>query len=303
MKVMTSLLVAALSVPVSAGVIRHDTPDSWYTSYATDPTFKGVGLIFGDTADTPYSCSGTVIHKNWVLTAGHCVDQAKAMTFHLPSETGWRFYESKSWIAHENFVRSGLVAGWDIGLMYFDTDFDVAPAQLYSGDAERLASSVSVGYGYTGNGETGMTHVDYQPRAGTNIIDDLWSQEGNGRQIMWSDFDHPVDPTFNLFDFPFADFDNLATALEILVVPGDSGGGVFVEESGQIYLAGVHSFVADARSDGILGYGDAYGSTRVSSFSDWISSKLRTHEVPESSGVLLLLLGGLGLLMRCCRSY
>jgi len=76
MKVIASLLVAAISVPASAGIIRHDTPDSWYTGLATDPAFNGVGLIFAENADTPYSCSGTVINKNWVLTAGHCVNAA-----------------------------------------------------------------------------------------------------------------------------------------------------------------------------------------------------------------------------------
>lgn len=64
MKLITSLLVAALSVPVSAGIIRHDPPDSWYTGFANDPAFNGVGLIFGDTGASPYSCSGTVINKN-----------------------------------------------------------------------------------------------------------------------------------------------------------------------------------------------------------------------------------------------
>ncbi len=298
MKLVASLLVAALSAPVSAGIIRHDTPDSWYSGFATDPAFSGVGLIIGDTLDSSYSCSGTVIHKNWVLTAGHCVDEAKVASFYLPGDTGWRFYEADSWVAHENYSSTGILAGWDIGLMHFETDFDIAPAPLYTGSAEWLSSSASVGFGVTGNGETGMTHIDYVRRAGTNIIDDLWSVEGNGQQIIWSDFDHPTDSSFNVFDFPFADLDNLATVLEILVAPGDSGGGVFIQEDGQVYLAGVHSFIADVRNDGIFGYGDAYGSIRVSSFGDWISDKLHSKEVPESSGLLLFLLGGLGLFMQ-----
>ena len=295
MKLVTSLLAVALSVPVSAGIIRHDTPDSWYTGFATDPAFKGVGLIAFDTAAGEYTCSGTVVHKNWVLTAGHCVDEAKSMSFYLPGDSGWRFYESDSWIAHENYTSTGLLAGWDIGLMHFDADFDVDPAQLYAGDAELLNASASVGFGVTGNGETGMSHTDYVRRAGTNIIDDLWSLEGNGDQILWSDFDHPTDASYNLFDYLEFDFDNLASALEILVAPGDSGGGVFIEENGQVYLAGVHSFISDFRDDGIYGYGDGYGSTRVSSFGNWINEKINAQEVPESSGLLLAVIGLLGL--------
>ena len=301
MKFVSSLLVAALSVPVSAGIIRHDTPDTSYTQFASHPAFSGVGLIIGDTANSSYSCSGTVINKNWVLTAGHCVDQAQGMSFYLPSESGWRFYESDSWIAHENFSREGIFAGWDIGLMHFDSDFEVAPVSLYTGDNELLSLSASVGYGVTGNGEVGATHVDYQRRGGTNIIDMTWSEEGSGEQILWSDFDHPTDESYNLWDFPSVDFDNLATALEMLVAPGDSGGGVFIEEDGLTYLAGVHSFVTDFRDYGVLGYGDAYGSTRVSSFIDWIYGKVAPHEVPESNSLILILMGLLGLVFQRSR--
>lgn len=302
MKLVASLLVAAISVPASAGIIRHDTPDSWYTGFASDPAFSGVGLIAYDTAEGGYTCSGTVIQKNWVLTAGHCVAKATAMSFYLPGDSGWRFYESDSWVAHENFTYEGIVSGWDIGLMHFSDNFDVAPAQLYSGNSEWLNPLASVGYGLTGNGEAGITHADYVRRAGTNMIDRLWSLEGNGDQILWADFDHPTDVSYNLFDSPGFDFDDLASVLEILAAPGDSGGGVFIEENGQVYLAGVHSFIANYRDDGIYGYGDAYGSTRVSSFGNWINEKISVHSVPEPSGLLILLSGLIGLCVRRVRS-
>lgn len=301
MKVVASLLVAALSVPVSAGLIRHDTPDSWYTGFAGDPAFSGVGLIIGDTADSPYSCSGTVINKNWVLTAGHCVNQAQAMSFYLQDDTGWRFYEADSWIAHESYSDANLFAGWDIGLMHFEADFDVAPSQLYTGNNERFNLSASAGFGYTGTGETGMQFIDYQRRAGTNIVDYLWSEEGSGEQILWSDFDHPTEAIYNAFDFLGVDFDDLATVLEIMIAPGDSGGGVFIQENGQIYLAGVHSFISDFSNNGMFGYGDAYGSTRVSGFIDWINGNIAAHEVPESGSGLLILIGLLGLLAQRMR--
>ena len=301
MKLVTSLLVAALSVPVSAGLIRHDTPDSWYTGFAKDPAFSGVGLIIGDSANSSYSCSGTVIRKNWVLTAGHCVNQAQAMSFYLPDETGWRFYEADSWIAHENYAESNLFGGWDIGLMHFETELDATPAPLYSGKNEWLSLSASVGFGFTGNGDTGMQYIDYQARAGTNIVDDLWSSEGSGDQILWSDFDHPTDASFNALDFLGVDFDDLATVLEIMIAPGDSGGGVFIYEDGQTYLAGVHSFIIDLNNNGAFGYGDAHASTRVSGFVDWINGKVAVRDVPESGGGALLLVGLLGLLAQRSR--
>lgn len=296
MKAAVSLLVMALSIPAFAGIIRHDLPDSDYTDFANDPIFSGVGLIAFDTADGAYTCSGTVIHQNWVLTAGHCVDDATAMSFYLPSDTGWRFYEANSWVAHENFSDTEIFAGWDIGLMYFDSNFDVTPAQLYSGHSEFLSPIASVGFGMTGNGLTGGVDSDYKRRAGTNIVDDLWSLEGNGDQIIWADFDHPTDPLLNLFNYPDISFDDLASFFEIMAAPGDSGGGVFIEENGQIYVAGVHSFGGDFNGDGIWGYGDAYGSTRVSSFGDWIHSKM--FPVPEAQSWWLAMLAFAGLYWR-----
>lgn len=298
MKFMSGFLIAALALPASAGLIRHDTPDSWYTGFGNDPAFSGVGLIAFDTAEASYTCSGTVIHKNWVLTAGHCVDDATAMSFYLPDGDSWRFYEAKSWVAHEKFSETGLVAGWDIGLMRFDSDFDVAPAELYRGSSELFGAIASVGFGLTGDGLTGPLTSDYERRGGTNIVDDLWSLEGSGDQIIWADFDHPTDPSYNLFDYPEFSFDDLATVLEIMAAPGDSGGGVFIEEAGKLYLAGVHSFGGDFNEDGIWGYGDAYGSTRVSSFIDWIDSKMAPNSVPEASGIILMLPGALFLFWR-----
>jgi hypothetical protein len=296
MKYVAIFLAAALSLPASAGIIRHDLPDSVYTEFARDAAFNGVGLIAFETAEDSYTCSGTVINKNWVLTAGHCVKDSKAMSFYLPGDTGWRFYEATSWVAHENF-NDDLLSGWDIGLMHFDTDFDVAPTQLYSGGNELLSPMASVGFGYSGNGYTGVEFIDYQRRAGTNIIDDLWSNEGTGQQIIWADFDHPDDSSYNLFNYLDYSFDDLASLFEIMAAPGDSGGAVFIEEGGQAYLAGIHSFGGDFNGDGIWGYGDAYGSTRVSSFTNWIQNKINPVSVPESNTLILLLIGLLGVLV------
>lgn len=296
MKYVAIFLAAALSLPVAAGIIRHDLPDSVYTEFAKDAAFSGVGLIAFETGEDSYTCSGTVINKNWVLTAGHCVKDSKAMSFYLPGDTGWRFYEATSWVAHENF-NDDLLSGWDIGLMHFDTDFDIAPTQLYSGGNELLSPMASVGFGYSGNGYTGTEFIDYQRRAGTNIIDDLWSNEGNGQQIIWADFDHPDDPSYNLFNYLDYSFDDLASLFEIMAAPGDSGGAVFIEEGGQVYLAGIHSFGGDFNGDGIWGYGDAYGSTRVSSFTDWIQNKISPISVPESNMLILLIVGLLGILV------
>ncbi len=298
MKYPIIFLAIAFCMPAFAGIIRHDVPDHVYTQPSNNPAIDSVGLVVFDTTEGSNTCSGTVIHKNWVLTAGHCVNKASSVSFYLPGDTGWRFYQADTWLAHERFINDDLLSGWDLGLMHIDYDLGVTPAQLYAGEEELLSSTVNTGFGYTGDGYTGPQSIDYLRRTGTNIVDELWSIEGNGKQIIWSDFDHPDNDTYNLFDHPHLSIDDFASTLEIMAAPGDSGGGLFIEVGGIFYLAGIHSFAGDFNGDGILGYGDAFGSTRVSSFITWIQNKINPVSVPAPSPLILFLLGLLATLAR-----
>src|SRR5690554_1095355 len=298
MKTLSCLFLSFfLCTPAFAGLIRHDTADDQYTGFANNPAFASVGLLLGYGAEGEYSCSGTIIHEKWVLTAGHCLTNASAMSFALPTNDGndWRFYEPSSWVTHENFSMQGHLDGWDIGLVGFDGDFTTTPAQLYTGESELFSVIASVGFGVTGNGETGVTHADYKRRGGINMIDDTWSTQGTGDQILWADFDHPTDASFNSLDIPGYTFDDFALELEYLTASGDSGGGLFIEEEGQLYLAGVHSFSSSSPIDGSSKYGDVYGSTRVNRFIDWISGNTQSSIVPEPGGMILLTISILAL--------
>jgi hypothetical protein len=77
--------------------------------------------------------------------------------------------------------------------------------------------------------------------------------------------------------------------LEGCVTPGDSGGGVFIQQGSQYYLAGVISTLGtlDNVADG--SYSDASGFGRVSAALPWINS---TINVPEPSSCALLLASG-----------
>lgn len=299
-------VLTVLSGFANAGVIRHDVPDSTYKNLSYQSQFDSVGAVLFDTNDGGYICSGTVVAKHWVLTAAHCVDEATSMNFYLPEYNadrsgilGHKEYTATSWVAHNNWT-GALGAGWDVGLMYVAEGLDVGPANLYRGTGEAGATVTHVGYGATGDGNTGAVLDAGTRRAGQNIVDGLYSDEGTGEQLMWSDFDHPDPAATDSWGDVYNDWvnfwydnytpfgfnsDNLALGLEYSIAGGDSGGAVFIEEAGEFFLAGVHSLGWQI-GDNQAGYGNLYASTRVSDTLNWIESYI-AEEVPVTSTIAL----------------
>lgn len=298
MKLVAGLFVACLALPSMAGIIRHDTPDSAYQNFAASPDFASAGAIIGSSSQGSYGCSGTAIDKHWMLTAAHCVQNANSMNFYLANGSGsFDSYAADSWIAHEMFDINNLLGGWDIGLVHFQQELNVPYASIYQGHSEVGSIGVITGFGTTGNGLTGTTSPFGTKRAGLNELTFAFSTEGDGEQILWGDFDPPADNNplgaQDLFGDGYALLGEYAPSF------GDSGGGLFVWDNNQFYLAGVNSFIVDANNNQKWSdYGDAFGITRVSSLSDWIESKISPANVPEPSGIVLALLGLLGIACR-----
>jgi hypothetical protein len=244
MKLLTGLLLSSLVVPAVAGTIRHDTEDAEYRAFGGWENLAAVGAIIAEGSEGSYGCSGTAINAHWMLTAAHCVDDAKSLDFYLRNQQGgYTAYEGSSWLAHELFNGLDLFAGWDIGLVHFDQALDVAPAKLYRGNNELGSLGVIAGFGTSGDGLGGVTSPFGVKRAGVNVVSYAFSTEGDGEQILFGDFDPPVDNNPNgAWDF-FED--GYALPFEYSPAFGDSGGGMFIFENNELYLAGVSSFILD----------------------------------------------------------
>ncbi len=259
------LAAGAWSTAAHAGVVGNPRLEPATEFFGTHEAFDSVGQFTGSTSSGgSYSASGVYLGDGWVLTAAHVVDQASALSFQI----GGTDYTADAWAYHSDWNPNDVTAGADLALVKINEPITTgATASLYTGNNEVGAMSYSAGYGLTGTGYTGYDPASGTDtkHAGTNIIDATY-----GGDVLISDFDSG------------AWWDNTTgsaspTVLESLIAPGDSGGGLFIVENNQLYLAGIHSFGwgytdGNANSD----FGDLSGHTRVSSYTDWISDIMNT---------------------------
>ncbi len=273
--VFSCLLTAA--VTVQGGIIDDNANDQDHQNLANQSAFDAVGVakrLNAAGTSIVVDSSGILIGSQWVLTAAHTAIAKgwDGATF----EVGGEVRDVVETYQNPNFV--DIENGWDIALLKLDSPItSVTPAQLYTGTAESLVGEelVYVGYGKSGTGSTGDTIAAGTKRAGYNVGNQLGYtlNPGTGQtvyssQIIFADMDaepggglpygNPLGSTFPL-------------NLEILIALGDSGGGLFVEQGGQYYVAGVHSVLFNMDPVSTIGYGDVMGSTTIAAALDWIN--------------------------------
>lgn len=280
--------VVAAAAPASAGIIRHDVSDSQYLSLANQ--YSSVGRV-GITG-SGFTASGVLIADNWVLTAAHLMDSnLQPTTFTV----GGNSYNIAERIVHPAY-NGNLSAGNDIALFRLGSSVSgVTPATIFTGTTELGGVGTSVGFGMTGDGLTGINYSVSAgtKRAGRNSIDALGSVFGIDADILLYDFDRPTNNTGNSLG------SSTALDMEYLIAFGDSGGGLFQEFDGITTLTGITSFIAsiDGSTDG--SYSDLAGSTRVSSYTQFIQQHVASAVfIPEPATLGLLVFGVMPLVRR-----
>ncbi len=166
---------------------------------------------------------------------------------------------------------------------------------LYPGTDEVGQTATLVGYGQAQTPSGLVLPESATRRAGENTID------ATGSALAWDGFQGSLaDQLFFDYDDGASTRDALGDLLgvanrglgsfEAMITPGDSGGGLFVEQGGDWLLAGINSFVSrlsatdiNTAADGSLG--DIGAATRVSSYADWIETHTGQTQISSAKAI------------------
>ncbi len=240
-----SKLLCALSLFImstaQAIVIRHDVDDQLYQNLAK----KFIASVV-----TLDGCVGTVIDKEWILTAAHCVSKQQNIPFLLQHLD--RKYPVKEIYQHPNFSEENYQN--DIALLQLEWPIENAEiTSLYSEKNEINKAVFFVGNGGFGNGKDGVLNSRPIYRAATNTV---------------------VAVSESHLSFIF-NANNNATALEGISGPQDSGGPALIERDNKLFIAGVSSWQKNRGVEGLYGVTEYYA--RVSTTTDWIQSTIKAN--------------------------
>ena len=241
-----------LSAVTAAAVMDHTDAGSAQDSGLVSASQQGAtALIVNGQSTSDYEavgvvnggCTGTLIAPDMVLTAAHCVESQNGGfigdtegTFTVNGQT----YRTTKVTVHPSYNPNNFGAGYDIAIMKLERPVDgVTPYDINRTTPQVGQMLTLVGFGETGSSTSGSYNDFGNKTVGQTAIDEV-----SETHISWN----------------FDSHDESNTA------PGDSGGPAFVEQNGQLVVAGVTSG-GDGDPHSL---GDFSFDTRVDTLAAWI---------------------------------
>lgn len=242
-KYLLVLILAIFSTYAQCGTIDPNTPDNKYLEYGSG--FESVIKICCSSGKISGCGSAVVIDPHWIITAAHIVENCESCFVTV----GDKKIKITKIIISPEYSEQKFGHG-DIALGFCEEEIviDYYPG-LYSKDDEVGKLCSIAGWGTTGTFSSGANKFDDKRRGGSNFVDETFAEV-----LVCS-------PSMR---------DSNYTSLEILISPGDSGGGLFIGNE----LAAIHSSVMASDKNPNSSYTDQSTHTRISVYRDWIISNI-----------------------------
>ena len=312
---------AAYTTPTITAGALPDTPAAHVDPNVSSSKFSGVVSIQISYGKENYICSGALVGKRQVVSAGHCVDQygdGKVIDLKNPDNKVLVAFNSNgtfnSVIAASNVSMNPDYQGFnicpsgskgcvqdDISVITLAKDAP-ASAKIYKIATTELSEGshiIMAGYGTSGDGVNGhyVTPTFDTKRVGENVTDyfltDDEGKKGNKAEVYYADFDGNGKDTF-------CDYFGICTValpngVEAGIGGGDSGGPSFIEQYGELMVVANNTFETRLFADDVAGtFGTLFGGIILSSYVDYLNEATggQATFVPEPGSLALLALGG-----------